>query len=171
MIECSNLSKSYGKVKALDNVSFRLKKGLSLVVGPNGSGKTTLIKILSKLTFPDSGEILVLGKKLEEIKPNEITFAFEKTVFYPRIKVGEYLKTLSEVRGCNNVEEVIEKFELKQILNKRFSQLSQGFKRRFLVATAFIGNPKVIILDEPFSNVDISAKNLLTQVLEEESKK
>ncbi|ACS33130.1 ABC-type transport protein, ATPase component [Thermococcus gammatolerans EJ3] len=161
------MSKSYGDTKALDNVSFKLSEGLSFILGPNGSGKTTFIKILSGITYPDAGEIKVLGKDYGDLTKGEISFSFEKTNLSPSIKVGEYLSAIGEWRGEDNSREVMEMFELRNVESKRFSELSQGYKRRFLVASAFVGSPKVVFLDEPFSNVDIVAKKRMMEVFME----
>lgn len=164
LLECSGLSKTYGDTRALDGVSFKLSRGLSFILGPNGSGKTTFIKILSNVTHPDSGEIKVLGKDYRDLGPDEIAFSFEKTNLSPSLRVGEYLSAIGEWRGEDNSEEVMDLFGLKEVESKRFSELSQGYKRRFLVASAFVGRPKVIFLDEPFSNVDIIAKKKMMEV-------
>ena len=167
LLECSGLSKSYGDTKALDGVSFKLGRGLSFILGPNGSGKTTFIKILSGITHPDAGEIKVLGRDYRDLGPDEIAFSFEKTNLSPSVRVGEYLSAVGEWRGEDNSREVMEMFELRGVESKRFSELSQGYKRRFLVASAFVGSPKVVFLDEPFSNVDIVAKKRMMEVFME----
>jgi len=146
-------------VKALDGVSFWLSEGISYILGPNGSGKSTLIKIIARLLRPDSGTVMIRGKSLEEYSLKEAGFAFERPVLHPRLKVGEYLKDVADYRGFDNTEELIEIFGLKPVKDRRFGELSMGYKRRFLVAIAFAGYPRVVFLDEPFSNVDIIAKS------------
>ncbi|ASJ03414.1 ABC transporter [Thermococcus profundus] len=167
LLECSNLSKSYGNVKALDKVSFTLEEGISFILGPNGSGKTTFIKIVSNIIKPDSGEIRILGRDYLDLSPGEVGFAFEKTVFPGFVRVEDYLHTVGEVRGTDNSDEIISLFQLEKVRKKRFSELSQGYKRRFLVASAFVGLPKVVFLDEPFSNVDITARKIMMKVFVE----
>ncbi len=159
LLECLGLSKSYGRVEALRGVDFRLSSGLSFIIGPNGSGKTTLIKILARLVEPDSGRITINGTDYRKVDGRRIGFSFEKTVFPSRIKIGEYLSAVAEFRGEDNSDELIELFGLKEYAGRRFGSLSQGYKRRFLVALAFAGWPDTVFLDEPFSNVDIIAKN------------
>ncbi len=158
LLECSALSKSYGRVEALKGVDFRLSSGLSFIIGPNGSGKTTLIKILARLIEPDSGRITINGTDYRKVDGRRMGFSFEKTVFPSRIKIREYLSAVAEFRGEDNSDELIELFDLKEYADRRFGSLSQGYKRRFLVALAFAGWPDVVFLDEPFSNVDIIAK-------------
>ncbi|MDV3103998.1 ABC transporter ATP-binding protein [Thermococcus waiotapuensis] len=162
LLESSGLSKTYGRgensVKALDSVSFRLSEGISYILGPNGSGKSTLIKIIAKLLRPDSGKVRIHGKPLEEYPLRNVGFAFEKPVLHSRLKVQEYLKDVADYRGFDNTEELIETFRLSSVRDRRFGELSLGYKRRFLVAVAFAGYPGVVFLDEPFSNVDIVAK-------------
>jgi len=162
LLECSGLSKTYGRgksaVRALDNVSFTLTEGISYILGPNGSGKSTLIKILAGLIRPDSGEVRIKGLPLGEYPPKQIGFAFEKPVLHPRLVVGEHIRDVATYRGEDNSEDLIQIFGLDWVKNKRFGELSMGYKRRFLVALAFAGLPDVVFLDEPFSNVDIVAK-------------
>ena len=164
LLECSNLSKSYGNVNALDGVSFALEEGISFIIGPNGSGKTTFIKIMSNIIKPDFGKVKILGRHYLDLKPGEIGFAFEKTVFPGFVKVEDYLRTVGEIRGNDNSNEIISLFQLEKVREKRFSELSQGYKRRFLVASAFVGFPRVVFLDEPFSNVDITARKIMMEV-------
>ncbi|AMM54293.1 ABC transporter ATP-binding protein [Pyrococcus kukulkanii] len=171
LLECSNLSKSYGKIKALDNVSFTLEKGISYILGPNGSGKTTFIKIVSNIIPPDSGEIKILKKHYLNLKPNDISFSYEKTVFPSSIRIIDYLRTIGEFRGNDNTDEILSLFDLESVKTKKFGELSQGYKRRFLVASAFVGFPKVVFLDEPFSNVDIIAKKKMMETFLELKKK
>lgn len=171
LLECSDLSKSYGNVQALKKVTFSLSRGLSLILGPNGSGKTTLIKILAGIIKPDGGTIKLLGKNYFEIPRSDIGFAFEKTALPPNVRVEGYLKAVAELRGDDNVDEILEIFGLDKDRAKRFRELSQGYKRRFTVALAFVGNPEVVFLDEPFSNVDIVAKIELAEAFFELKKK
>lgn len=167
LLECSNLSKAYGEVKALKDVSLALEKGLSLILGPNGSGKTTLLKIISRITEPDKGSIKLFGKSYKEYPAHRIGFSFEKTIMSPRVKVREYLEAMAEYRGENNVDEVTSIFNLEKYQTRRFKELSQGYKRRFLVASAFVGEPEVVFLDEPFSNLDIVSKVELSRAFQE----
>ncbi|AAL81646.1 ABC transporter ATP-binding protein [Pyrococcus furiosus DSM 3638] len=170
-LECWNVSKSYGEIKALDNVSFVLDEGLSFILGPNGSGKTTFIKIMSNIIRPDSGNIRIFGRDYLDVPASELGFAYEKIVFPPNIRVKEYLSAVGHLRGNDNSDEIITLFELDKVKNKRFKELSQGFKRRFLVASAFVGNPRAVFLDEPFSNVDIIAKRSMMRTFLELKKK
>ncbi|ASJ01830.1 hypothetical protein A3L09_00420 [Thermococcus profundus] len=167
LLEVSDLSKTYGReksaVKALDSVTFTLTEGISYILGPNGSGKSTLIKIIAKLIRSDSGEVRIEGKPLPEYPLQKAGFAFERPVLHPRLKVGEYLMEVAEYRGEDNTEDLIELFGLESVRKRRFGELSMGYKRRFLVAVAFAGYPRVVFLDEPFSNVDIIAK---TEIME-----
>lgn len=144
LLESLNLSKSYGNVQALRDVTFSLSEGLSLILGPNGSGKTTLIKILARIIKPDRGELRLFGKPYFEISPHKVGFAFEKTVMPPYVRVESYLKAIAETRGEDNVDEIIEIFGLEKYKNKKFKELSQGYKRRFIVAMAFAGRPRIV---------------------------
>jgi ABC-2 type transport system ATP-binding protein len=167
LLESSNLSKSYGDIQALQNVTFSLSEGLSLILGPNGSGKTTLIKILARIIKPDKGDLRIFGKPYFEIPSPEVGFAFEKTVIPPHVRVEGYLKAIAETRGEDNVAQIMEIFGLEKYKNKKFKELSQGYKRRFIVAMAFAGRPRIVFLDEPFSNVDVIAKMELSKAFHE----
>jgi len=158
LLECSNLSNSYGDVKALKGVTFSLSEGLSLILGPNGSGKTTLIKILAGIIRPDGGSIKLLGRDYRSVDRREIGFALERPVAPPRVRVESYLRAVAEYRGEDNVDELIETFGLWEHRKKRFKELSQGYRRRFLLAAAFAGRPRAVFLDEPFSNLDVVSK-------------
>ena len=171
LLECSNLSKSYGNVKALQSVSFSLEGGLSLILGPNGSGKTTFLKILSKIIEPDEGSIVIRGRHYKDYPPHKIGFSFEKTVMLPRVKVRDYLEAVAEYRGWNNVDDIIDMFGLEEYQGARFKELSQGYQRRFLVASAFVGKPDVVFLDEPFSNLDVISKVELSRTFQEIKRK
>ncbi|WP_297437585.1 ABC transporter ATP-binding protein [Thermococcus sp.] len=171
LLECSNLSKSYGDVKALDGTSFSLAEGLSLILGPNGSGKTTFLKILSGVVEPDRGEILIKGVDYKRYPTYRVGFSFEKTLMSPRVRIREYLEAIADYRGKDNVDEIIEMFGLEGYQGAMFKELSQGYKRRFLVATAFAGDPDVVFLDEPFSNLDIVSKVELSKTFQEIKRK
>ncbi|WP_237702088.1 ATP-binding cassette domain-containing protein [Thermococcus sp. AM4] len=145
-------------MKALDNVSFTLTEGISYILGPNGSGKSTLIKILAGLIRQDSGDVKIKGVPLGEYPSKQVGFAFERPVIHPRLVVGEHIRDVATYRGEDNSDDLIQIFGLDEVKNKRFGELSMGYKRRFLVALAFAGFPDVVFLDEPFSNVDIVAK-------------
>jgi len=170
-----NVSKSFRNVQALDDVSFALPPGLSLLLGPNGSGKTTLIRIASSLLRPDSGKVKLLGydpfTEFDKIVGN-VTFAFQKHPVPPSMEVRNFLSGIANERGVDEYDDIIDVFKLEEYLDKQFKHLSGGFKRRVTLAQAFIGDPKFVIVDEPFANLDLESRfhisNLINKIANEQ---
>ncbi len=170
-----NVSKSFRNVQALDEVTFGLPSGLSLLLGPNGSGKTTLVRIASSLLRPDSGEIRLLGHdpftEFDKIVGN-VTFAFQKHPVPPSMEVKNFLKGIANERGADGYDEIVDVFQIEEYLDKKFKNLSGGFRRRVTLAQAFIGDPKFVIVDEPFANLDLESRmhisNLINDIAEEQ---
>ena len=170
-----NVNKSFGNVQALDDVTFELPPGLSLLLGPNGSGKTTLIRIASSLLRPDSGKVKLLNHdpftEFDKVVGN-VTFAFQKHPVPPGMEVRNFLSGIANERGVDEYKDIIDVFKLEDYLDKQFKHLSGGFKRRVTLAQAFIGNPKFVIVDEPFANLDLESRfhisNLINKIAEEQ---
>ncbi|NLN33764.1 MAG: ATP-binding cassette domain-containing protein [Flavobacteriaceae bacterium] len=156
----SSLTKSYGNQKALDSVSFSIKKGEVVgLLGPNGAGKSTLMKSVTGAILPDSGEIKidefsVLNQPIETKK--RIGFLPENNPLYYEMYVREYLKFVADIRTekKERIEEVIEKVGLTPESHKKIGQLSKGFKQRVGLAQAILSNPEILILDEPTNGLD-----------------
>jgi len=169
IVEAQQLSKNFGETIALDNVSFTVPPGLSMVVGPNGSGKSTLFRMASGLLRPDLGELKILGvepyRSFRELH-GRATFAFERTNLPKTLKVRDFLRGIEEARGSKNMDEIVNIFHLERWLDKKFGELSQGYKRRIIVSQAFIGDPELILIDEPFSNLDPKARMELSIIIE-----
>ena len=175
ILEVKNISKSYTNVKALDDVSFAIDEGEYVaIIGPNGSGKTTLLQILTGLFLPDSGEVnifnLKLKKNLTSILAN-IGVVFQQPTLDGELSIYSNLKFHSQLHGMNKakanlrIAELIEKFELKEHVNKQAKNLSGGLKRRLEIARSILHNPKILILDEATSGLDPeSRKNILTYI-------
>jgi len=129
-----------------------------LIIGPNGSGKSTLFKLITGLYIPDYGEIFLNEKAPHKLtwKERQLISVVSEHLVMPRwVKVKDYISSIGEIRGCNGVPyEIIEQLELSKYMERKISELSQGFKKRVALASAFICNPKLVILDEPVSNVD-----------------
>jgi len=175
-IKISNLTKIYGKQKALDNLSVEIQKGEIVgLLGPNGAGKSTLMKIISCYIPPSSGQVEVMGNSIyeEPIKIKElIGYLPESNPLYYEMYVREYLNFLAGVFGIQNkkerIKEIIELTGLAKEQHKKIGALSKGYKQRVGLAQAFIHNPEVLILDEPTSGLDpnqlIEIRNLIKQV-------
>lgn len=156
----NSLTKTYGKQKALDNVSFSIKSGEVVgLLGPNGAGKSTLMKSITGAIFPDSGEIKindfsVLHQPIETKK--RIGFLAENNPLYYEMYVREYLKFVANIRRekKERIEEVIKRVGLSSESHKKIGQLSKGYKQRVGLAQAILSNPEILILDEPTNGLD-----------------
>lgn len=164
-----HLSKSYGSLQALKNVSLDIKEGEFFgLLGPNGAGKTTLITILAGLCRPDSGRAFIMGtnvqtnfieaRRLLGVVPQEL-------VFDPFFTVRETLRFQSGYFGIRNnddwIDEIMTHLDLTSKANSNMRSLSGGMKRRVLVAQALVHRPPVIVLDEPTAGVDVELRQSL----------
>ena len=174
-ITVENLSHSYGSRRALDNVSFTVTCGEILCfLGPNGSGKTTLFKILSTLIPPISGSVNILGYDLYTEK-NAIRkllgVVFQDPGLDPKLRVYENLKHQCHLYGYKGkdlnyrISELLEKFDIKDRSNDLVEVLSGGLQRRVEIAKAMVHSPKVLLLDEPSSGLDIAIRRQLSDYL------
>ncbi|MCS7280923.1 MAG: ABC transporter ATP-binding protein [Desulfobacterota bacterium] len=162
MIEAENLTKTYGRISALNGVSFRIRSGeIYGLLGPNGAGKTTIIKILTTVSKPDYGRATIFGfdvvKSPEKVKsliscvPQENNLDRELTV-YENLLIYGMLHKVKNLKA--KVEEALERFDLKERKNDHVSQLSGGMQRRLLLIRALISDPKILFLDEPTTGLD-----------------
>ncbi len=163
--------KSYGSTIALEDVSLEVSKGeLVVLVGPNGSGKTTLLRILLGLLRPDRGEVSVMGYtpwRMPVRARMEIGYAPERDILPSWLTVKEYLEVVAEAKEAKVSEAPLEMLGLQRVVAKRISSLSQGYRKRVQLAAALIGNPKLLVLDEPYSNVDVETRIVVDRILEE----
>lgn len=159
-IEVKNISKSYGAQKALDNISFSVKKGEIVgFLGPNGAGKSTLMKILTTYIHADSGVALVNGFDVNtQEKPVQLSIGYlpEHNPLYLDLYVREYLAFNADVYKIekSRIEEVIQLTGLQNESQKKIGQLSKGYRQRVGLANALLHNPDVLILDEPTTGLD-----------------
>lgn len=164
VLQICNLQKNYGKkphiVHALDDITFSVDSGVFGLLGHNGAGKTTLMKLLATISKPDYGSISVCGfdtqkhgddvRKLIGYLPQELNM-------YPSLSVLDFVSYMAELKGVKNrkkVMEVLEQVDMAQFATRRISQLSGGMKRRVGIAQALVGNPRVLIVDEPTAGLD-----------------
>ncbi len=182
-IVVDKLVKYYGKTKAVDNLSFTVKKGeVYAILGPNGAGKTTTIKSIAGLIKFDSGKITVLGKDVSEeaLEIKEIIGVMpELPNLFGDLSVRENLEFLARLYGLDKKERkerisyIVELLNLKHFLNKKYDVLSKGLKRRVDLAAALLHDPEILILDEPTSGLDVKYAvtiRLLIRDLAEEGK-
>lgn len=175
MIKIGLVSKRYGKLVALDNVSFEVKDNECFaLLGLNGAGKTTLINILSTSLLPTAGTVTVNGfdiikdresvRKIVNISPQESAVAKNLTV-------RENLDLMASLYGIENkrekIDAIIEKFELREKENVRCKKLSGGQMRRVSIALAMITEPQVLFLDEPTLGLDVKSRKILWDIISE----
>jgi ABC-2 type transport system ATP-binding protein len=159
-IEVQNISKSYGAQKALDNVSFSIKKGEIVgFLGPNGAGKSTLMKILTTFIHADEGTAVVNGNDVNDSQlkvQQSVGYLPEHNPLYLDLYVREYLAFNADVYNVakSRIEEVIQLTGLSVESHKKIGQLSKGYRQRVGLATALLHNPDVLILDEPTTGLD-----------------
>jgi len=173
-IEVQNISKNYGKQKALDNVSFSVKKGEIVgFLGPNGAGKSTLMKILTTFITADGGSASVNGSDVaENQKAVQLSVGYlpEHNPLYLDLYVREYLAFNADVYKVakSRIEEVIQLTGLTPESHKKIGQLSKGYRQRVGLATALLHNPDVLILDEPTTGLDpnqlVEIRNVIKNV-------
>ena len=173
-IEVNNISKSYGVQKALDNISFSVKKGEIVgFLGPNGAGKSTLMKILTTYIAADEGSAAVNGFDVNSQTKNvqqSIGYLPEHNPLYLDLYVREYLAFNADVYKVtkSRIEEVIQLTGLSNESYKKIGQLSKGFRQRVGLANALLHNPDVLILDEPTTGLDpnqlVEIRNVIKNV-------
>ena len=164
MIEVEHLSKVYGGRKAVDDVSFRVEKGEILgFLGPNGAGKTTTMRILTCYMPASDGTARVAGFDVfdESLEVRRrIGYLPENPPLYPEMTVGSYLHFVAKIKGVQSaqrrqqVDEAMEKCSIGDVRGRVIAKLSKGYKQRVGVAQALLGNPEVLILDEPTIGLD-----------------
>lgn len=169
VLEVNNLKKYYATQKAVDDVSFTLAPGSIFgLLGPNGAGKTTLIRMITGIFFPDEGEISFNGKKFDPINDViNIGYMPEERGLYKKMKIGEQAVYLSQLKGLSRseaterVKKWFIKFEMQSWWNKKVEDLSKGMSQKLQFVTTVLHQPKLIILDEPFSGLDPVNANLI----------
>ena len=175
-VEMRNIYKQYGNFRASDNVSFGIEKGkLAALLGPSGSGKTTLLRMIAGLENPNAGDIFIDGKRVNDIPAAKrgIGFVFQSyalfrymTVF-DNIAFGLEIAKIPKKQIKERVFELLELTGLSGLENRYPNQLSGGQQQRVMIARAMIGDPKLLILDEPTTGVDARSTKILYDMLYE----
>jgi ABC-2 type transport system ATP-binding protein len=174
LVEVKGVCKSYGNYSALTNVNIEVDQGKIFgLLGPNGAGKTSLIRILNQITAPDSGEVFFEGRRLELEDVANVGYLPEERGLYKKMKIGEQCLYLAQLKGMSNQSAKkalmlwFEKFEIQNWWNKTVEDLSKGMAQKVQFITTVIHQPKLLILDEPFSGFDpINAALIQAEMLE-----
>ena len=169
MIVVENLTIVFGRTLALDEVDVEIGTGITGVFGPNGSGKSTLLKAIAGLLSPTTGRISVDGSngKPDEDLRRRIGYAGHKSGLYGRLTLRENLDLFASLYGTSaeRAGHLIEELELVEFSARPVSELSAGSKRRAAVARALVHDPDVLLLDEPYANVDDDASEAISRVV------
>src|SRR6476469_1068000 len=169
ILELQNLKKYYSAQRAVDDISFSIpRETIFGLLGPNGAGKTTLLRMITGIFYPDSGNILFEGKKFDPVKDiPKIGYMPEERGLYKKMKIGEQalylamLKGLSRNDAMQKIKYWFERLEMQSWWNKKIEDLSKGMSQKLQFVTTVLHEPKLIILDEPFSGLDPLNANLI----------
>lgn len=179
-LETSNVVKQYANHLALDNVSIQVPQATVFgLLGPNGAGKTTLIRIITRITAPDSGEVMIDGRPSRAEDVYKIGYLPEERGLYKKMKVGEQAMYLAQLRGLSKKDAHrqlmvwFKRFDIMDWYNRKVEELSKGMQQKVQFISTVIHNPDLLIFDEPFSgfdpvNADIVKREMLR--LKEEGK-
>ncbi len=169
ILELQNLRKYFATQKAVDDISFNIEQGSIFgLLGPNGAGKTTLLRMITGIFYPDEGSITFNGRKFDPINDvRHIGYMPEERGLYKKMKIGEQalylaqLKGLSKADAMEKIKEWFIRFEMQSWWNKKVEDLSKGMSQKLQFVTTVLHEPKLIILDEPFSGLDPVNANLI----------
>ena len=173
LLSIRNLEKRYAEHVALQNISLEIPKGCIFgLLGPNGAGKTSLIRIITQITGPDAGEIYFDGERLRLEHADQIGYLPEERGLYKKMKVGEQLLYLAQLKGMRKDEALAKlkdwfiRLDIKDWWNKPVDDLSKGMQQKTQFIATVVHEPKLLILDEPFSGFDpINANMLKDEIL------
>lgn len=169
LLELSNLKKYFASQRAVDDISLTVEKGQIFgLLGPNGAGKTTLIRMITGIFYPDEGQIMFDGKKFDPINDvGYIGYMPEERGLYKKMKIGEQAMYLAQLKGLSHsdaqakIKKWFARFEMDSWWNKKVEDLSKGMGQKLQFVTTVLHEPKLIILDEPFSGLDPVNSNLI----------
>ncbi len=173
IIECKEICKSFGSKVALDHISLDIPESRIFgLLGPNGAGKTTLIRIINRITIPNSGEILFNGRPINQRDVEKIGYMPEERGLYRKMKVGDQAMYLAQLKGMSSAEAKAElkkwfvRFEIQSWWDKKVEELSKGMAQKLQFITTVVHRPSLMILDEPFSGFDpVNAEMIRKEIL------
>jgi ABC-2 type transport system ATP-binding protein len=169
ILEVHDLKKYFATQKAVDGISMNIEQGSIFgLLGPNGAGKTTLIRMITGIFYPDSGEILLKGKKFDpETDARYIGYMPEERGLYKKMKIGEQALYLARLKGLSKndamlkIKEWFNRLEMDSWWNKKVEDLSKGMQQKLQFVITVLHQPDLLILDEPFSGLDPVNANLI----------
>jgi ABC-2 type transport system ATP-binding protein len=169
ILEVHNLKKYFASQKAVDDISFNISQGSIFgLLGPNGAGKTTLIRMITGIFYPDSGTITLNGKKFDPINDVlQLGYMPEERGLYKKMKIGEQALYLAQLKGLSysdamhSIKDWFVRLDMQSWWNKKVEDLSKGMSQKLQFVITVAHNPKLIILDEPFSGLDPVNANLI----------
>lgn len=173
-IDVNSVVKQYDGHLALDNVDLHVPQGCIYgLLGPNGAGKTTLIRIINRITRPDSGTVLLNGRPLVDKDIANIGYLPEERGLYKKLKVSDEIVYLARLKGMpkrlavSEMEKWLERFDLTEWRNRKVEELSKGMQQKVQFITTVIHRPQLLIFDEPFSGFDpVNAEQLKREILQ-----
>ena len=179
LLELRNLKKYYATQKAVDDISFTIDQGSIFgLLGPNGAGKTTLLRMITGIFYPDDGEILFNGQKFNPMSDSlYIGYMPEERGLYKKMKIGEQALYLAQLKGLSRNEAMqkikfwFQRLEMESWWNKKVEDLSKGMSQKLQFVTTVLHEPKLVILDEPFSGLDPLNANLIKDEIFELAKR
>jgi ABC-2 type transport system ATP-binding protein len=177
-LEIEGISKKFGDFCAVKKLSFFIPPGTIYgLLGPNGAGKTTTIRMVMNIIIPDEGSIKVLNRRMDEEMKERVGYLPEDRGLYPKMKVGELLLFLAEIKGLKRsdarkeIDFWLERFDLSDWKSKKVEELSRGMQQKLQFIVTVIHEPELIILDEPFSGLDPVNTKLFKDIMLEMKKK
>ena len=169
LLSLKNLQKHYASQKAVDDISFDIKPGSIFgLLGPNGAGKTTLLRMITGIFYPDEGQIMLDGLPFNPVNDiSKIGYMPEERGMYKKMKIGEQALYLAQLKGLSKADAMekitywFRKLEMESWWNKKVEDLSKGMSQKLQFVITVLHEPKLIILDEPFSGLDPLNANLI----------
>jgi ABC-2 type transport system ATP-binding protein len=172
VIEAIDVCKTFGEQRVSKNISLSVREGsIYGLLGPNGAGKTTLIRMLSTITQPDSGEIRFRGDALKEVHAHQMGYMPEERGLYKKMTVAEQLLFFAELRGLSNrdakaaVKHWLQRLDMMDWARKKVEEISKGMAQKVQFVSCVLHNPKLLILDEPFSGFDPVNADLIKDLI------
>ena len=171
-LEIDHVTKRFGSFTAVKDLTLQIRPGTVYgLLGPNGAGKTTTIRMIMNIMIPDEGRIRVLGRTMDEAMKGRIGYLPEDRGLYPKMKVGETLDFLAEIKGLSRAEAAkamavwLDRFDLTAWKDKKIDQLSKGMQQKIQFIVTVIHRPDLIILDEPFTGLDPVNTKLIKDIM------